>query len=91
MFGWFKKEKPKKYAVAKLVDNLVDKEERAPVSPLLDRKEVYIINIGRLKQAMVSRNGNEVKCFTKFLKKNGLGEPKTLMECDELMKRVEDW
>lgn len=86
-----KKSKPKKYAVAKLVENLVDKEELSPVSPLLNKKQAYIKYIGMLKQAMVSRNVSQETFFRKYLKKNGLGEPNTLMECDKLIERIESW
>jgi hypothetical protein len=91
MFGFFKKKKPKKYAVAKLVDNLVDKEELQPVSPLLNKAPAYIKYIGALKQAMVSRNVSQELFFKKYLKKNGLTAPNTLKDCDDLIERIGNW
>ena len=89
MFGLFKK-KPKEYAVANLVENVVLKDSPT-VSPLKSAWESYTIYTGRLKQSLVSGNVKMQRLCEKYLKSNGITPPTTVSECDDLIAEIQRW
>jgi len=90
MWNPFRKEKPKKYAVAKLIENAQPAKVNN-TSPLLSKKQAYIKYLGRIKQAIVAKDTKSQKFFNQYLSANGLEPQTTLSGCDKLIKEIEGW
>lgn len=57
----------------------------------LSKTELYVRQIARMKQAIVSKDKAELKRRQKFLVADGIRPPKTLKQCDQLIEDLRTW
>ncbi len=57
----------------------------------ISKSEHYVAWISQLKQAIVSNDMTQIQARQKYLSSEGIKPPKTLSQCDQLIKDLREW
>ncbi len=61
------------------------------VNNMKNKLEGYVLAVSIIKHYINEGNDQEIKLRSKYLRLDGLNPPRTLIECDEMIRDLRQW